>query len=101
MTIADLNHLEIVEANVTGGITNKYAKTKLVFDEYVNIDKFVTGKANIKGLIAFAEADAVAEGPNALSNALSSTYTGNNLSISSATSASASNGGHGGYSYGY
>lgn len=94
MKIADLNHLETVEANVTGGITNKYAKTVLKFDEYVNIDKYFTAKADVKGKVAFAEADAAAFGKNAGSNALSETYTDEYASISSATSSSATDDGY-------
>ncbi|EAW36754.1 hypothetical protein [Lyngbya sp. PCC 8106] len=96
MKIADLNHLETVEANVTGGITNKYAKTVLSFKEYVDIDKYFTATANVKGNLAFAEADAAAFGNDSASNALTETYTDEYTSISTATSASAT-----GKSYGY
>lgn len=101
MQIADLNHLETVEANVTGGIQNRYVSEVLSFNEHVSIGKYISGKADVKGNVAFAQGDAVALGKNSLSNALSVTFTDGSSSASSATSASASDNGYGSYSHGY
>jgi hypothetical protein len=89
MKIADLNHLEVVEASVKGGIMDQSIIDSRVFFELVDINKYISGTANVSGNVAFAEADALAFGNNSLSNALTQTYTDESSSVSAATSASA------------
>jgi prophage DNA circulation protein len=90
MIISDLNHLqEVYETSVLGGIAPNYVVDVRCFMESVNINKYISGVANVSGNLAFAEADAVAFGPNSLANALTQTYTDACSSIATATSASA------------
>jgi hypothetical protein len=75
MIISDLNHLEVVEGNsIVGGIANKFAKTYLEFKEIVDIEKKIVSKPDIKGNVAFGEADAVAEGKNTLTQFITESY---------------------------
>jgi hypothetical protein len=75
MIISDLNHLEVVEGNsIVGGITNKKAITILKFEEDVKIKKEIFSKPDIKGNVAFGEADAVAYGKNTLTQFLTEAY---------------------------
>ncbi len=96
MIISELNHLESVsEGNgVVGGITNQVQLDIRTFVEYVDINKYVSAGAYVKGNVAFAEADAVSLGYNSVSNALTQTYTDNYSSISTATSAGATDDGY-------
>jgi hypothetical protein len=90
MIISDLNHLqEVYETSVVGGIAPNYIFDVRCFMESVDINKYISGVANVSGNLAFAEADAVALGSNSLANALTQTYTDAYSSIASATSASA------------
>ncbi|MGB3188149.1 MAG: hypothetical protein WBB43_01815 [Limnoraphis sp.] len=79
MQIADLNHLEIVEADVTGGFFSNvktFSKgiTKIKFDLDSRIDLKVDGSAKgVYGNTAQVESDAEAYGNNTV--ALVGTYT--------------------------
>ena len=91
MIISDLNHLEVVQQeNIVGGISNLDYTTNLEFYETVYIDKEFDVYAEVYGISAFAEADAVAYGYNAHAEALSFTYTDDCYASASATSVSIS-----------
>jgi hypothetical protein len=98
MQIADLNHLEIVEADVTGGFfsdlgrlsTKSTTKIKFKLESYTDLD--VDGSANgVHGNTAQAESDSEAYGNNTV--ALIGTYTKTTpySSIASGVSIAASN----------
>lgn len=93
MIISDLNYLEVVseETNIVGGFRNRYIRENLAFNERVNIEKIVRAKSDVRGRVAFAEADSDAYGRNALTNAVSYTQVGDYYSLSSATSAASAN----------
>ncbi|MBD2771421.1 hypothetical protein [Iningainema tapete] len=92
MIISDLNHLEVVEASVVGGIDNYSAHQNLSFTEKVNVSKFVKSIAIVVGNTAFAEADADAVGFGTVAQGLTRTSTTGYSSSASSTSLSASNG---------
>jgi hypothetical protein len=93
MIISDLNYLETVaqEVSIVGGFRSRFVRENLAFSERVYIRKDIAGSANVRGRIAFAQADSVGFGSNVLTNAISYTEVGPNYSISSATSAAAAN----------
>jgi hypothetical protein len=89
MIISDLNYLEVVQQeNIVGGIADIHAYTDLAFYEVVDIYKEFNVDAYVKGVSAFAEADAVAYGKDAHAEALSFTYTDKDFASASATSVS-------------
>jgi hypothetical protein len=89
MIISDLNYLEVVQQeNIIGGISDIEAYTNLEFYEVVDIYKEFNVDAYVKGVSAFAEADAVAYGKDAHAEALSFTYTDDGFASASATSVS-------------
>ena len=89
MIISDLNYLEVVQSqNIVGAIADIYAYTNLNFYEFVDVYKEFDVKANVDGVSAFAEADAVAYGKDAHAEALSFTYTSDGYASASATSIS-------------
>ena len=89
MIISDLNYLEVVQSqNIVGGIADIDNYTNLEFYEVVDVYKEFDVKADVKGVSAFAEADAVAYGKDAHAEALSFTYTSDGYASASATSIS-------------
>jgi hypothetical protein len=89
MIISDLNYLEVVQPeNIVGGIANIEAYTNLEFYECVDVYKEFEVYADVKGVSAFAEGDAVAYGKDAHAEALSFTYTDEYFASASATSIS-------------
>jgi hypothetical protein len=89
MKIADLNHLETVEANIVGGITNRTAIQLQVFKQATATLNLVKSKADVKGNSAFSEGDALAVGDNSFTSTTTVTYADDYMSGSSSTSQSA------------
>ena len=89
MIISDLNHLEVVEANVVGGFGLGDDYSNVDFTENFKINKKIRVKVDIKGNAATAESDAVAYGKNTLAQIFTYTETGNRYSVASGTSISA------------
>lgn len=98
MQIADLNHLEIVEADVTGGFfsdlgrLNTKSTTKISFKLKSNINLDVNGSAKgVKGNTAQSESDAEAYGYNTVALVGTYTYTDDSASLASGLSISGTN----------
>ena len=91
MIISDLNHLEVVEAEVVGGFNLGYDFSKIYFNEYFNIYKNVDSTVKVEGNLATAESDAVALGKDSLTQVFTKTYTDGYTSASTGVSISASN----------
>ncbi|MBW4540860.1 MAG: hypothetical protein KME43_17165 [Myxacorys chilensis ATA2-1-KO14] len=93
MIISDLNYLQSAEeTNVLGGYFFGES-SNTVIKEYLELNKKLTSKVDIKGNFAGAEADATALGKNSSSQAVSYTFTKEGFgSESKATSVSGSQG---------
>ncbi len=91
MIISDLNHLEVVEAEVVGGFNLGYDFSKIYFNEYFNIYKDVDSKVKLEGNLATAESDAKAVGSDSLTQVFTNTFTTPYSSASNGVSISASN----------
>jgi hypothetical protein len=91
MIISDLNHLEVVsqETSVLGGFDQGYDFSKIYFDEYFNVDKFVYSNVYAKGHIATAESNADAYGYGTVSQVFTNTLTTPYSSSSNGVSISA------------
>ncbi|MBW4421291.1 MAG: hypothetical protein KME13_19020 [Myxacorys californica WJT36-NPBG1] len=93
MIISDLNYLQPAEeTDVLGGYNFGGNHSSNIY-ENLYINKYLKSKVDVYGNFAGAEADAVAEGYNTSTQAISSTYTKQGVaSASNATSVSASAG---------
>ena len=92
MIITDLNYLEVVQNEVTGGY-NFGPSSSTYIKEDLDIDKYLRSVVHVYGNFAGAEAHAGALGYNTSTQAISSTNTVQGYgSVSDATSTSASDG---------
>jgi hypothetical protein len=72
MIISDLNLLEAVEgADIVGGINLGKHYSKVYATEYLDINKYISSKVNVKGNAATAEAEA--EGDNTVTQSFAFT----------------------------
>ena len=100
MIISELNHLEVVnqENRVVGGSggyggssyidVDIYKDVDIKVDEDVYVDKYFDVYSDVKGVSAFAEAEALAYGYDAHAEALTFTYTEDYFATASAQSLS-------------
>ena len=94
MIISDLNYLEVVQVEVTGGY-NFGGSSRTNIDFNFDIDSSVYSNLHLRGNFAGAQADALATGSNTYTNAVSTTNVLQGYgSASTATSVSATNGFH-------
>ncbi|MGK7935696.1 MAG: hypothetical protein AB4206_07820 [Xenococcaceae cyanobacterium] len=101
MIISELNHLEVIEqeTSVVGASGKSYGGSSHVevkidkyvdvyVDEYVDVYKDFYVDSDVKGVSAFAEAEALAYGYDAHAEALTFTYTEDYFATASAQSIS-------------
>ena len=98
MIISELNHLQVIEEknSVTGGSYggSSYIEVDIYKDvdidvyEDVDVYKDFDVDSKVKGISAFAEAEALAYGKDAHAESLTFTYTEHNFATSSAQSIS-------------
>ena len=98
MIISELNHLQVIEQenSVIGGSyggsshinVDIYKDVNVKVKEKVDVDKDFYVDSHVKGISAFAEAEALAYGKNAHAESLTFTYTDPRFATSSAQSIS-------------
>jgi hypothetical protein len=82
MIISDLNLLEAVEgADVVGGINLGNEKSYVYAKEYLDINKYISSKVNVKGNAATAEAEAKGDDTVTQSFAFTTPYSSSSTSI--------------------
>ena len=92
MIISDLNHVESISetTSVLGGFSLGYDYSNVQFNEYFNLNKYITSNVFVYGHAATAESDASAYGYGSLTQTFNNAATGYNSSSSSGTSIAAS-----------
>ena len=104
MIISELNHLQVIEEenSVIGGSygggsyidVDIYKDVDIYVDEHVDVYKDFYVDSHVKGISAFAEAEALAYGKDAHAESLTFTYTEQKFATSSAQSISLTGGGY-------
>ena len=98
MIISELNHLQVIEQenSVIGGSygggsdinVDIYKDVDIYVNEDIYVDKDFDVDSHVKGISAFAEAEALAYGKDAHAESLTFTYTDSKFATSSAQSIS-------------
>jgi len=94
MIISDLNHVESISetTSVLGGFSLGYDYSNVQFNEYFNLNKYITSNVFVYGHAATAESDASAYGYGSLTQTFNNAVTTPYSSSSSGTSIAASSG---------
>ena len=94
MIISDLNHVESISetTSVLGGFSLGNDYSNVYFNEYFNLNKYITSNVFVYGHAATAESDASAYGYGSLTQTFNNAVTTPYSSSSSGTSIAASSG---------